>query len=105
MSNRGTLKTFGENLRDLRESKGLLLREVAASLGIDTALLSKFERNNRKPSRDQVIVFAKFYGTSQDDLVVAWLSDKIASDIEGEDLALKAMQVAQAKIKFQKRQK
>ena len=97
------MKTFGEKLRELRESKKLLLREVASSLDLDTALVSKFERNERKPSKEQVRAFAKFYGANQDDLMVTWLSDKIATEIEGEDLALKAVQEAEAKIKSRKK--
>lgn len=97
------METFGEILRELRESKKLLLREVASSLNLDTALVSKFERNERKPSKDQVLAFAKFYGANQDDLLVAWLSEKIATEIEGEDLALKAVQQAEAKIKSKKK--
>ncbi|PIV94862.1 MAG: transcriptional regulator, partial [Flavobacteriaceae bacterium CG17_big_fil_post_rev_8_21_14_2_50_33_15] len=34
-------KTTGEILREKREKKGLLLRQVAALLDIDTAILSK----------------------------------------------------------------
>lgn len=40
------LNTLGQTLRKQRETKGLLLRQVAASLDIDTALLSKFELMN-----------------------------------------------------------
>lgn len=39
---------LGERLRLLRESKGLLQREVAAELAVDTAYISKME-NNDKP--------------------------------------------------------
>ena len=47
-------KSFGAAVRDLRENKGLLLRQVAAFLEIDTAFLSKMERNEKKESRQQV---------------------------------------------------
>jgi transcriptional regulator with XRE-family HTH domain len=36
------IKSFGETVRDLRENKGLLLRQVAALLEVDTAFLSKW---------------------------------------------------------------
>lgn len=97
------MKTFGENLRELRESKGLLLREVSKSLNLDIALVSKFERNERKPTKEQVLSFAKFYGAKEEPLIVAWLSDKITIDIGDEHLALKAMQVAEEKIKHYQR--
>ena len=42
-------------LKNARELKGLKTREVAQLLGIDQALISKFESGTRKPTRDQVI--------------------------------------------------
>ena len=41
-------KTTGQILREKREKKGLLLRQVAAMLDIDTAILSKIEELGSK---------------------------------------------------------
>jgi transcriptional regulator with XRE-family HTH domain len=97
------LNTLGELLRRLREEKRLLLREVAAGLAMDTGLLSKFERNDRKPNKAQIIAFAKFYQISADELLVAWLSDKIALDIQNEDLAKQALKEAEKKVDMLKK--
>jgi len=43
------VKKIGQVLRELRESKGLLLRQVGAELSIDPTILSKIERNGRMP--------------------------------------------------------
>ncbi|HRA60465.1 MAG TPA: helix-turn-helix transcriptional regulator [Bacteroidia bacterium] len=99
------MKSIGEILREQRESKQLLLREVAAAMEMDTALLSKIERNERKPSKEQVLTFAKYYKVNEDDLLVAWLSDKLASEALNEDVALKAMKVAEEKVKYHKRKR
>jgi transcriptional regulator with XRE-family HTH domain len=48
------LKSIGEIIRELREQKSLLLRQVAAEIEIDQALLSKIERNERMPTKEQV---------------------------------------------------
>ena len=40
-------KTIGEILRENREKKGMLLRQVSAKLAIDTVILSKIERDER----------------------------------------------------------
>ncbi|CAN5815947.1 helix-turn-helix transcriptional regulator [soil metagenome] len=98
-------KSFGNLMREQRESKRRLLREVAAELKMDTALLSKIERNERKPNKEQVLAFAKYYQVKSDDFLVAWLSDKLAYEVQDEDLALKAMQMAEEKIKFKKGKK
>ena len=41
-----------------REEKGLFLRQVAAEMEIDQAIISKFERGDRKPTKEQVLKFA-----------------------------------------------
>ncbi len=99
------MKTLGKVLRDYRESKGLLLRQVAAGLEMDTALLSKFERDERKPNKDQVIAFAKYYSVTADELLLAWLSDKIAGEVQNEELAKEALKEAEKKLDQLKKQR
>jgi transcriptional regulator with XRE-family HTH domain len=41
-------------LKEARELKGLKTREVAQLVGIDQALISKFESGNRRPTKEQV---------------------------------------------------
>jgi transcriptional regulator with XRE-family HTH domain len=99
------MRSFGAIIRSLREEKGLILRQVAAALDIDQAIISKFEKGERKPNREQVIRFEKFYGTKPDELLIAWLSDKVVYQLEDEDVALKALQVAEEKISYQRKKK
>jgi transcriptional regulator with XRE-family HTH domain len=94
------LKRIGEIIRELREQKSLLLRQVAAEIEIDQALLSKIERNERMPTKEQVKRFAKFFGKSENELLVAFLSDKLVYEVRDEEVALKAMQVAEKKINY-----
>ncbi|MEI6058935.1 MAG: helix-turn-helix transcriptional regulator [archaeon] len=88
--------TFGETIRNQRENKGLLLRQAAAFLEVDTAFVSKLERSERNASREQVIKLAEFLKYPVDNLLTVWLADKILDTInkdkKGEDalkLALK----------------
>ncbi|MBL8677267.1 MAG: helix-turn-helix transcriptional regulator [Alphaproteobacteria bacterium] len=92
------IETIGKKLRELREKQNLFLRQVAASLDMDTALLSKIERDERIPNKDQVIAFARFYKVNADDLLVEWLSDKLVSEVKDEKIALKAVQKAERKL-------
>lgn len=93
------MNTFGDLIRLARENKGLFLRQVAAELDIDQAIISKFERNERKPTKEQVLKFAKFYKLDKDELLVAWLSDRVVDDLQDENLADKALKAAEEKIK------
>ena len=97
------MNTLGQILREQRESKGLLLRQVAAALEMDTALLSKFERDERNPNKEQVLAFAKYYNANPDELLLAWLSDKIANEVQNEDLASQALKEAGKKVEQHKK--
>lgn len=99
------METFGEIIKLAREQKELLLRHVAAVMDIDQAIISKFERGERKPTKEQVIKFSKFYHLNEEKLLVAWLSDKVAYEILDEDFAEKALKVAEKKVKYLKEQK
>jgi predicted nucleotidyltransferase/plasmid maintenance system antidote protein VapI len=94
------MKSFGERIRELRERQKLPLREVAGFLAIDQAILSKMERGQRRASRDQVVRLAKFFNTSEEELITAWLSDKLVYEVEDEATALKAIGLAEARVSY-----
>jgi len=100
------MKSVGEILRHLREEHKQLLREVSAGVEIDQALLSKIERGDRFPNKDQVIRLAKHFNVNENELVIAWLSDKLVNELVNEDLAHEALKIAakklQAKTNYQK---
>ncbi|MFN3784128.1 MAG: helix-turn-helix domain-containing protein [Spirosomataceae bacterium] len=68
------IKTTGELLRESREKKGLLLRQVAALLDIDTAIISKIERGERKANKEQIVKLAEILDLNKDELLVHYLS-------------------------------
>ena len=76
------------------------MRAVAAVLGFDLAILSKIERGQRKPTREQVVKFAGYFKVKENDLLVAWLSDKLVYEVEEEEMGLKALQVAEEKVQY-----
>jgi len=68
---------FGEQLKLLREQNGLLQREIAAELKIDTPMYSKIEGGTRKAKRQQVLQLVKFFGLKEEALMSIWLADQI----------------------------
>ncbi len=92
------MKTIGKLLRELREHRGLLLREVSACISIDSTLLSKIERDERMATRDQVKLLAEFYSESKNEVIITWLSDKLVYFVQDEDFALQAIEVAEEKV-------
>lgn len=53
-------------LKDLREDKDLVQKEVAAYLGIDQRVYSNYEIGKREIPTRFVVALAKFYHTSTD---------------------------------------
>ena len=99
------MDSLGETIRKRREDKELPLRIVAAYLDIDQAILSKIERGQRNASREQVVKLARFFKIDETDMLVSWLSDKLVYEVANEDVALKALKVAEEKVKYQKMKK
>ena len=72
------MESFRQNVREERKKRELYLRQVAAGTEIDQAIISKFEKGERKPTREQVLRIAKFFKLKTDELLVIWLNDKVA---------------------------
>lgn len=99
-------KTFGETVKKLREEKQLPLREVAEALKIDTSMLGKIEKNNRKPTKNLIEKFAKYFDVSDKDLMIAFISDTVAYQVmDEEDFANEVLKVAEEKVKYLKTKK
>ena len=90
---------LGNKIRELRESKGLLLRQVAAHIEVDTALVSKLERGERKAHKEQVSRIAEFLEVEEKDLMLLWLADRITDSIEGESLGMDAIKYVEKQFK------
>lgn len=96
------MKTIGQILRNKRQTLGLLLREVSAFVDIDQAILSKIERNERKPTKKMLDKLAEILKLDKDELLIQFMSDKIAYEIVNEDCASKVLKIAEKKIKYLK---
>lgn len=96
------METVGQIIRTKRESLGLLLRQVASYIEIDQAILSKIERNERKPTKQNIIKLAEILKLDKEDLLVQFISEKIAYEIADEDCAGKVLKAAEEKVKYLK---
>lgn len=94
--------TFGEQLRQLRETSGMTLREVAANIKIDPSLLAKIERNQRQPTKHLIKSISDFYEVNEKKLLEEFLSDQIAYKILDEEVNLKILKLAEEKVAYMK---
>ena len=93
---------IGNKIKELRDEQGLLQRQLAAFLEIDTPMFSKIERGDRRAKREQVIKLAEYLHQDEKEMLTLWLADKFIDAVEDEqerDLCNDAIIVAQEKIK------
>lgn len=93
---------LGEKLKILRESKGLVQRQVAAELEVDTAYISKMESNEKPVSRHHLKKLSLLLGISEEELLTLWLADKLYDLAKDEVFGLKALEVAEEELKMNK---
>lgn len=67
---------FGKRIKELRESKGLFLREIGAALELDNAFISKVENEERLLPKKHLEKLAEFLNVPLEGLLVLWLSCK-----------------------------
>ena len=99
------MESFSDQIRELRKQKGFPLRQVAAFLDIDQAILSTIERGKRKASRTIVLKLAEYFKVDETSLLMAWLSDKIFYEVEAEDDAIGVLKVTEEKVRYKLFQK
>ncbi|WP_340077633.1 helix-turn-helix transcriptional regulator [Leptobacterium sp. I13] len=90
---------LGNRIKELRESQGLLQRQLSAQLEIDTPMFSKIERGERRAKREQVLIIAELLKTDEQELLALWLADQILEITTDEEQALQALKMAEKDIK------
>jgi transcriptional regulator with XRE-family HTH domain len=78
---------FGTKIRSLRKAQGLMQRHVAYHLDIDSPMLSNVERGERKARREWIPKLAHLLKVNEDELLTAWLADRIQELVQDEKVA------------------
>src|SRR5690606_5841560 len=90
---------LGKKIKELRESKGLLQRQLSAHLDIDSPMYSKIERGERKAKPEQIQKIAQLLKVDTNELYALWLADRVLDIVKNEKLALQALDIATKEIK------
>ena len=61
---------LGRKIKKSREEQGVLQRQLAALLDIDTPMFSKIERGERRAKREQVIKIAEYFNVKIDNVSI-----------------------------------
>lgn len=85
---------IGEHVRAMREGHNMLVRELAASLNMDTAMLSKMERGLRPFRKEDIEPLCQLLNEDCENLYTMWLADKALRATENEKFQAKALKLA-----------
>jgi len=92
------MNDFGNYVRKKREEHGLLLREVAMKLAIDTPMLSKIERGVRALKKDRLEILSSVLELDLRELQTRWLAAKIYQNIRDEEFGVDALRIAEKEL-------
>lgn len=93
------MKVF-ELIKKARVSKKIKAKDLAIDMGIDASLLSKFENNERIPTKEQIHQLSNLLDIDFGILYVAWLKSQIMQNISYDHFAIEALQQVQEEILF-----
>ncbi len=80
---------------------GLLLREVAAKINVDSSLLSRVETGAKRPTREQVVHLASVLNEDTNALLIQYLGERVVYELKDEeDLAIEAVMVAEKRLRY-----
>ena len=90
---------LGQKIKELRLENGVLQRQLASLLEIDTPMFSKIERGNRRAKRTQVVQIANYFNVDEKEVLTLWVADKVLDAVKNEEeLKSDAIKVAQSSI-------
>ena len=92
---------LGQRIKELREEKGLLQRELAAKLEIDSPMFSKIERGERKAKREHIEKLAILLDADQAELIKLWLAGQVYELVKDEATSLSAIKLVEKYIAHQ----
>jgi transcriptional regulator with XRE-family HTH domain len=93
---------FGQKIKELRQRRNLLQRQLAAHLEIDTPMFSKIERGERRAKRAQVLLLAELLHADVHELLTIWLADQVYDLVKDEETATDALKVTENALKHSK---
>lgn len=94
--------TIGQKIKLLRESVGMLQRELATRLDIGEGFLSKVENDQKLIKREDLKKISKIFKVSHKELETLWLANKLYYIIKNESQGKEALKVAEEQLKYGK---
>jgi transcriptional regulator with XRE-family HTH domain len=94
--------TLGQKIKELRESNGMLQRQLASALEIGDGFLSKIESDQTSLKREHLNTISELFNCSFKELEALWIASKVYDIVKDEEEGLIALKVAEEQIKYGK---
>lgn len=92
--------SLAEIFKTKRQEQKIRLREISAQTGVDSALLSKFERGERLPTEEQAGSLATAYGLAPELVRKLWLAEKVWNLVRYESNAAEVLAAAESRVEY-----
>jgi transcriptional regulator with XRE-family HTH domain len=90
---------IGRKLRKLREANGMVQRQLASELGVDTAYISKIENGDKPLNSNHLKKLSVLFNISESDLKSMWLAEKVLNILKNEENALDVIEIVSNELK------
>jgi Fic family protein len=94
------MRTLGNFLEERRLKKGLVIRELSAISGIDSALISKFEKGKRMPTEANIKSLSIGLEIDFEVLRKKWLEEQIVNLVKYEQDAGEILALAESRAEY-----
>ena len=91
---------IGKHLRHVRESHGLMQKELASRAGLDRSYISKLERGLVDPTFNTLLKIAKSYELSVGNLLNYGLQEQFTLDLDAAVDALRTLRYNMVKVEI-----
>jgi Fic family protein len=88
-------------IREQRISKGLSIKDVAARMGIDPSLMSRYERGERLPTQEHIAALSEVFALEKETLLRGWLEEKVFGVLNTyPDLAPEVLRAMESRVEY-----
>ncbi|WP_374173194.1 helix-turn-helix domain-containing protein [Flavobacterium tructae] len=90
--------TLGQKIRELRETSGMLQRQLASILSVGDGFLSKIESDQKALKREHLRTISDTFNYPVTELEALWIATKVYEIVKDEKQGLNALKVAEEQV-------
>ena len=92
------MKSIGQHIKEIRQTRGETLHQVAINTDIDSPMLSKIERGNRLPTIPQIKRISSYFNIPEQQITALLIAEKIIHEFGINSITRDAIKYVEAEI-------